>query len=203
MREKMNADQRSNSSNDEYVVELLHRAMMNADQNARVKVQQCLCGTVRSWFHRHPHREALCRLDSEENFVNVTFERFWKVAIDKQIECNSLTTALQYLRASLNGTILDRMRASSRLKEVALPGTGFPEEFLLEYVSSSAEIWERDQRQLLNVREQRLAYLLFHCGLKPKEIIQCCSQEFSDVCEIYHLRRNIIERILCNVDHLR
>ena len=199
----MNADQRSNSSNDNYVVELLHRAMMNADQNARVKVQQCLCGIVRSWFHRHPHREALCRLDNEEHYIDVAIERFWRVTIDQRIEFNTLATALQYLRASLNGAILDRLRASAQPREVLLLWSGFPGESLYEDVISSAAVWEGVQKELLNLREQRLAYLLFHCELKPEEIIQCYSQEFSDVCEIYRLRRNIIERILCNVDHLR
>jgi len=116
MREKMSAYQRSNSSNDEYVVELLHRAIMHADQNARLKVQQCLCGIVRGWFHRHPYREALCGLDSDENYVEVAFERFWRVTIDQQIEFNTFATALQYLRVSLNGTILDRLRASSQMR---------------------------------------------------------------------------------------
>ena len=117
----MSAYQRSNSSNDEYVLLLLHRAIMQADQNARLKVQQCLCGIVRDWFHRHPHREALCGLDNEENYVEVAFERFWQVTIDQRIAFNTLATALQYLQVSLNGTILDRLRASSQPKAVSLP----------------------------------------------------------------------------------
>jgi hypothetical protein len=32
------------------------------------------------------------------------------------------------------------------------------------------------------------------------EIVHCSSQEFSDVCEIYRLRRNTMERLLHNVD---
>jgi hypothetical protein len=56
---------------------------------------------------------------------------------------------------------------------------------------------------LTNPREQRLAYLLFHCGLGPREMIRFCPQEWSDVQEIYRLRRNIMERILRNADHLR
>jgi hypothetical protein len=199
----MSAYKHSNSSSDEDIVELLHRAIMNADQNARVKVQQCLSRVVRSWFHRHPYREAVCRLDSEENYIDVTFERFWQVAIDQQIEFKTLATALHYLCASLNGTILDRLRASSRPKEVSLPWSGFPGEPLLEDVTSGAEVWERIQGELLNVREQRLAYLLFRYGFKPGEIIHCYSQEFSNMSEIYYLRSIIIERVLRNLNHLQ
>ena len=190
-------------SNDEYVVELLRRAVVQGDQDAWVGVQQCLGEVVRRWLRRHPNREAACRLNSEENYVAVAFERFWQVTIDQQIEFSTLATALHYLRMSLNGAILDRLRASSRPKEVPLPQPGSSEEPLMEDATSGAEVWELLQSMLLNVREQRLAYLLFHCGLKPGEIVHCCSREFSDMCEIYRLRRNIMERLLRNVDHLR
>ncbi len=36
-----------------------------------------------------------------------------------------------------------------------------------------------------------------------KEILRFCPQEWSDVQEIYRLRRNIMERLLRNADHLR
>ena len=52
-------------------------------------------------------------------------------------------------------------------------------------------------------REQRLAYLLYHCGLKPREIVRFCPQEWSDVKEVYRMRRNIMERLLHHADQLR
>ena len=45
-------------------------------------------------------------------------------------------------------------------------------------------------------RENRLAYLLFHCGLNPRKIVRFCSQERSDVLEIYRLRRNMMQQFL-------
>ena len=57
--------------------------------------------------------------------------------------------------------------------------------------------WENLQEILPDVRERRLAYLLFHCGLGPGEIIRSCPQEFSDMREISLLRLNIMNR-LCN-----
>jgi hypothetical protein len=52
-------------------------------------------------------------------------------------------------------------------------------------------------------REKRLAYLLYHCGLKPREIVLRCSPEFPDVQEIYRLNSNIVERLRRNCDRLR
>ena len=67
----------------------------------------------------------------------------------------------------------------------------------------SNEIWEVLQTLLLSTHEQRLAYLLYHCGLGPREILHCCPQEWSDVQEIYRLRRNIVERLLRHADSMR
>src|SRR5690348_17921649 len=63
---------------------------------------------------------------------------------------------------------------------------------------SGSELWDILKEMLSNAREQRLAYLLFHCGLKPREIVQFCSLEWSSVQEIYVLRRTIMERVLRN-----
>jgi hypothetical protein len=64
-------------------------------------------------------------------------------------------------------------------------------------------VWEIVQRILPGERERRLAYLLFYCGLKPREIVNFLPQEWGDVHEIYRLRRNILERLLRQADHLR
>jgi hypothetical protein len=58
--------------------------------------------------------------------------------------------------------------------------------------TDSVEAWQLLQRALPNAREQRLAYLLFHCGMRPREIALRCSQEFNDEQEIYQLRRIIM-----------
>jgi hypothetical protein len=52
----------------------------------------------------------------------------------------------------------------------------------------------------LSDREQRVAYLLFHCGLGPKDIVRIFPEEFNDVREISLLRCSIIERLLDDVD---
>jgi len=175
---------------------------MHTDQNARIEVQQYLGSVVRGWLYRHPNREALYQLGNTENYVNATFERFWQVTIDQQIDFNDLTIVMQYLFVSLNGAILGKFRASSRLKEVPLSQSTFPGETLPEDAISSNVVWERLQPHLLNVREQRLVYLLFYCGLKPQEIVHFCPQEFSDAFEIYSLRHTIMKRLLRVGHHL-
>ena len=67
----------------------------------------------------------------------------------------------------------------------------------------SGEVWEAIRGLLPDEREQRVAYLLYHCGLKPREIVCFCPQEFSEVREVYRLRRNIVHRLLRNAASIR
>lgn len=198
---ELNNYHRGEPSTDTYGLELLHRATIQGDQEAWTWLQHCFSGVVRGWLHHHPSREAAYRLESEENYVAQAFERFWQATtLTHQVEFRTLAAALQYLRASLNGAILDTLRTYSRPREVSLPGPGEPE---VEDETDGSEVWEILKTLLPNGREQRVAYLLFYCGLKPREIVRFCPQEFGDIREIYRLRRNIMERLLRQTDQLR
>jgi DNA-directed RNA polymerase specialized sigma subunit len=73
----------------------------------------------------------------------------------------------------------------------------------VEETDEGQELWEVIGRLLPNEREQRLAHLLFHCGLKAREIVRHCPGEFSDVREVYQLRRTLLERLRRNADQIR
>jgi hypothetical protein len=155
---------------------------------------------MRGWLHHHPSREAASRLESEENYVAQAFERFWQATtLTQQVEFRTLAAALQYLRASLNGAILDTLRAYSWPREVSLPQPGEPK---VADKTDGSEVWEILKVLLPNGHEHRVAYLLFHCGLGPREIVRFCPQEFRDIREIYRVRRNIMERLLRKTDQL-
>jgi hypothetical protein len=189
---------------DTYGVELLRRATVQGDQDAWAWIQHCFSGLALGWLRRHPSRETACRLENEENYIDQAFERFWQATtLTQKVEFKTLAAALRYLHLSLNAAILDTLRAYARIREVSLPEPGEPEEPYIEDVTSSSEVWEILQTMLPDKREQRLAYLLFHCGLKAREIVRFLPQEWSDVREIYRLRRSITERLLRNRDQLR
>jgi hypothetical protein len=192
------------SWNDEYGLELLRRAIVQEDEEAWAGVQHCFGGLVYMWLSQHPKSDVACRLDSEESYVAQTFERFWQATtLNRHVEFTTLVAPLQYLRASLNGIILDTLRAYARPREVMLPQTGEAGELQAKDTTNRSVVWEALQTMLSDEREKRLAFLLFHGGLKPGEIIRFCPQEWDDVCEIYRLRRNIMQRLLHNADQLR
>ena len=191
-------------SNEQYALELFRRAALQCDQVARVWLKRCFSELVLSWIYYHPKKAAAYRLDSEENYITQAFEGFWLAAAhNQQLEFSTLAGALQYLRASLNGVILDTLRAYSRSKVTALPGPDSPREPLIGDSPDTGELREYLQRMFPGEREQRLIYLLFHCGLKPREIVRYCPHEFSDVREVYLIRRNIHERLLRAADYIR
>jgi hypothetical protein len=200
---ELGAYRRGEPCDETYGLELLRRATLQGDPEAWVWVQHCFRELVRGWLYAHPRREAALRWESEESYVALAFERFWQASVQRQLLFRTLGGALAYLRASLNGAILDTLRAYSRPAEIPLPEPEAPGEPSVEDHPESNELWEILARMLPGKRERRLAYLLYHCNLKPREIIRFCSQEWSDVQEIYRLRRNILERLLRQADQLR
>jgi hypothetical protein len=184
-------------------VELLRRATMQDDQEARVWVHYCFGGVMLDWLSRHPKKAHACRLESEEHYVAQAFEHSWQSTTSNQrVAINTLDEALVSLCASLHGAILDRLRADARPRESSRSVPKEPGEAHMVDVISSSEVWEKLKALLANPREQRLAYLLFQCGLSPREMVRCCPQEWSDVQEIARLRRTIMERLLCHTDQL-
>jgi hypothetical protein len=189
---------------DAYGVELLRRATVLGDAEAWESMQHCFSDLVLGWLRRHPYKEIACRFENEENYVAQTFERFWQATtLTQKVAFDSLAAALRYLRLSLNGAILDSLRMNVRSREVSLPEPGEPGEPYIEEATSNSEVWETIQSMLFDKREQRLVYLLFYCGLKAREIVRYLPHEWSDVHEVYRMRRTIIERLLRNADQLR
>ena len=103
-------------------LQLLRGAIAHGDQDAWAEFQRCLEEIVLTWLHTHPGREAACRGMCEKHLVTQAFERFRQGAIQAQMAFETLDGVLVYLRASLQGVILDTLRALSWPKEALKPG---------------------------------------------------------------------------------
>jgi hypothetical protein len=171
-------------------LELLRRVSRHGDLEAWAAFQQSLEGTVLTWFHDHPGSQAACRVRSERHLVAQAFEQFQRVVTQRQVDCETLSEVLMYLRASLNGAILETLRVSRRPGAVSSP---WPDG---EDCPDKSEVWDRLQALLSSERERRLAYLLYHCGLDPTEIVRDSPQEWSNVHEVARLRRSIFVRLI-------
>ena len=190
---------------DGYALDLLRRALVEHRDEAWFELQHCFSEFIRKWIRSHPSQDVALLRDSEENYIAQTFSRFWYAVHTQQLEFTTLPAALCYLRATLNGLLTDTLRGHLRLRtrEVPLSEPGCYQEPSVEYSLDDRSIWKSIESLLCDERERRLAYLLYYCGLKPRDIVVRCSQEFDDVQEIYRLNQNIIERLRRNRDRLR
>ena len=193
------------TGDDRYSVEVLHRALVEQSDEAWSVLHQCFSEIIRGWLHVHPSRDVALLRDSEENYIAQTFSRFWYAVRDQHIEFSTLYVALSYLHATLNGIIMDTLRFHLRLRsrEVPLSEPDCYQEPSEEDSMDGQSIWKSIETLLCDERERRLAYLLYYCGLKPRDIVVRCSQEFDDVKEIYRLNYNVIERLRRNRDRFR
>ncbi len=181
-------------------IEALLRQVLEGDQEAWAGVEQSLGETVRSWLGSHSSKEAAC-WESEEYYISLAFERFRQAVTAGQLSASaSLPSVLRYLQACLHGVLLDSLRAEGGPKGIALQEPAHSEEQPGGDHSDAHQLWERIQGLFPDVREQRVAYLLFHCNLSPRAIFCLAPQQFRDVQEVCHVRRHILERILHHSD---
>ncbi|SRR5579875_49164 len=200
---EMSKYRRKEPCDDQYCLEIFRRAVLQSDHDAWAILQQQFSESVRMWLGRHPYREAALRLEMEKTYIDDAFTRFWRAINEQKLIFTTLAAALSYLHLCLNCAIMDTLRAYSRPREEPIPDHGHPEEPLAEDLYHENELWETIKGMLPGERERRVAYLHFHCNLKPREIIRYCPGMFSGEDEIYRLKRNIMERILRNVDTVR
>ena len=195
---------RREPSNDGYCLEILRRAVVLNDHEAWAALQTLLHESVRLWFTRHPSREVALRYEPvERNYIDDTFRRFWQAINAQDSAFSSVAGAMSYLHLCLNAAIMDVLRAYARPREMPIPDAGSPGEPLVEDAYDEGELWEAVKSLLPDGREQHLAFLLFHCNLKPREIMRYCPGAFRDETEIYRMKRNILDRILRNREKLR
>jgi hypothetical protein len=188
---------------DRYALEILRRSSVEQTDEAWSALQERFSETIRVWIRSHPCADMALLRDSEENYIAQTFSRFWFAMRTQETEFITLPAALSYLHATLNGVIIDTLRFHSRSREVPFPEPGIPNEHSAEESLEDRHVWECIQNLLYDERKRRIMSLLYDCGLKPRDIVTHCPQEFADVKEIYRMNHNIIERLRRNSRRLR
>ena len=192
---------RNELSDDRYCLQIFHRALMQHEEKAWDILTHRFHGTIVSWLRLHPQRELAYRIHSEENYVALTIERLWmRTARNQLLEFDTLAAALKFMQRCLNSVVIDTLR--SQAKEQALPQDGFDEP-AAPVDDDGSEFSESIKRIFSDPQEQRLAYLLYYCGLKPRQIVQHLPQEFSNVQEIFRITHNMMDRMRRNKDRLQ
>ena len=183
------------------LMEALLLQVFAGDLEAWAGVEQCLGETIRCWLHGHPSKEAACCWESEEHYISLAFERPRQAVTTGQLRAyTSPPTVLRYLQACLNAVLLDLLRAKGGAKGITLQEPAHAEEQAGGDHSVDNQLWERIQHLFPDLRECRVAFLLFHCHLSPRDIFCLTPHQFKEVQEICHIRRHMLEQILLQAD---
>jgi hypothetical protein len=188
---------------DSYSLEIFRRAVMLCDNDAWIALQRQFNDNVRGWLGIHSHRALALRYEREQTYIDDTFRRFWQAVRDQSLAFTTIGAVLSYLRLCLHCAIMDTLRSFARANIESIPAYGHPDEPQVEDHYHEDELWETIKSILPSEREQRVAYLHFHCNLKPREIVRYCPGEFQGEEEVYRLKRNVMDRILRNADKIR
>lgn len=192
--------------NERYCLEIFYRAISQKDDAAWSLLVRSFGYMVARWLRNDASRDSALRYENEQYYIDRTFTRVWQATRSQDIVFPSLGAALNYLKITLTRVILDTLREHKRVM-VSLPEPG--SDYFFEEPSSEDEpdegqrLWEAIENLVPAPREKRLAYLMIHCGLKPREVVYYCSKEFSDIREVYRLHRNILERLMRHADQIR
>jgi hypothetical protein len=171
-------------------LEMFCRALKEHNQDAQRWIEHQFRAKLVDWIRTHPSRDQACQLHSEEYFVIEAFKRSWQASIEHQeYDFKSIGDFLHYLGVCLNAAMLDALRGCSRSGMAQLEvSASFSNDD-----HGNGEVWRLIEEKLSDARKRHLAFLLFHCALRPVEIVRRCPREFNDVQEVSRMRRDLIE----------
>jgi len=188
---------KNNPSEDRSSIELLFMATWYDDLRAWEGIERCFDQLVRGWLRRHPQKDAALCIKNEQQYVALTFAEFRHFTTSERMQFPTLLAGLRCLFLCLNGVIQNALRTKAA-REYTLTLLAQTTDTI-----TAGELMTIVQNLLTNEREQRLAYLLFHCGLQPIEIVRDCSEEFKDLQEVTMLRSSIMLRLLNKLGQLQ
>ncbi len=185
------------------LLQLIKQEAKATAHEAQSILQHQFTENVRFWLTSHACRDAALRYESEQDYIDHAFQRFWQAISDRGLTFTSLASALRYLRMCLHSAIMDTLRAYAHASLETLVEQGHLDELQIEDCYNESKLWETITNLLANERERRVAYLHFRCNLQPSEIMRHCPSEFANEEEIYQIKRNIMERLIRNTDKIR
>jgi hypothetical protein len=181
---------KNNPAENHSSVELLFMATEYNDSRAWEGIKVCFEQLVRGWLSRHPQKDAALRIKSEQHYMTLAFEEFRRVTISERMRFPTLLAGLRCLFLCLNGVIQSALRTNAA-RDYTLTLLAQTTDTI-----TAGELMTIVQNLLTSERERRLAYLIFHCGLQPDEIVRDCPEEFSDLQEVTMLRCSIMLSLL-------
>jgi len=181
-------------------LELFRRAIAECDEAAWHAIVEVYRGPLLAQAGRHAVRSLVS--ESDAFCVDRAFERFWCATRTGRIgEFNDLASIFKYLKLCLGSVLIDEARARRRRADVSLDDVSVdawvsadPSARVIGRLAER-ELWQAIERELVDGNEHVVARLSFVAGLSPRQILVRCPDKFSDVADVYRVKRNMVERL--------
>lgn len=184
-------------------IEALYHALRQRDPTSWESAWHCWQGRVAAWVRRHPQ----FRYTGEETayFVNRAFERLWRAVDAEKLERFANPAQLvQYLKLCVHSVILDELRgpgpeqqvAASSMEEMGELPSSEPDaaEAALHKVRRE-ELWAAVAVHIRSDEDRVLVEAGLVRGLPPRVIAGRYPALFSNVQDVYRIKRNLLERL--------
>lgn len=144
-----------------------------------------------------------------EEFVVEAFATFWRAyRADKLASAEGVASVLSYLKSCAVTTVLQAQRRAQKrtlqtewdeqlLEQKGAAAPTQPEQRLLT-ASYATQLWQLVDANCHDEAERIVARLSFVANLKPNVILERHPDRFSDVAQIYAIRRNLKNRLSRN-----
>lgn len=188
-----------------FAYELFRRALAERNEQAWEYVYQQYSPLVDSWVRRSG-AFAGCG-ESSEYFVGAAFTKFWRAMSPERFATfGTVAALLHYLQLCTGSVVIDSVRAQSWSEMVAeetltpsqMPQSSADEE-ALERVQRG-EFWQEIGDLLNDDAERAVVIGSYVLGLKPGEIYGERPDLFSNVNDVYNVKRNVLSRLGRNSD---
>jgi DNA-directed RNA polymerase specialized sigma24 family protein len=192
---------RGEPRDDAFCFEIFQRAVVARDNDAWEAIVVQYRGIVLSYVSQHT--AAVLLRESDEYWINRAFQRFWAaVGADRFSHFPDLAALLKYLKLCVHSMLMDEIRArrassATSFDDIpeATPANNANSERSVVGKIAAEQLWTTIQRLLQDEAEQRVIYLSFARDFKPAEIAERHPGLFSDVADVYRVKRNVIERL--------
>ena len=186
-----------------YSYELFRRALVERSEAAWEYIYSHYSPLVESWVRRSGAFASSG--ETSEFFVVSAFTRFWRaVTAEKFASFPTLASLLHYLQLCAGCVVIDSVRAQSwaeMLPEEAIPyGSAAlvaPDEEAMERVNRE-EFWNYINAQLNDEAERVVVYNSFVMGMKPGDIYDGRPDLFTEINDVYNVKRNVLGRLSRN-----
>ncbi len=186
-----------------FAYELFRRALVERNEDAWEHLYQHYFPLVEHWVRRTG--AFTVSGETSDFFVSAAFTRFWRaIPADRFSSFPNLASLLNYLHRCASCVVIDSARAHSYadlLPEECINWNNqqlsHADEEATERVSRT-EFWQLVDALLQNEAERVVVRCSFLLGMKPSDIFAQRGDLFSDVAEVYALKRTILVRLRRN-----